>query len=82
MTYLEAALAVLKASRKPMTSADITQAALPKELIRPQGKTPVATMCAALYVYVRNTAAPVIRREYQPGPTRAARQSVRRLYVG
>lgn len=82
MTYLDAAIAVLKASGKPMTVADITETALDQRLIRTHGKTPVASMSAALHVYTRNADTPEIRREFRPGGTRAARDSVRWLYVG
>jgi hypothetical protein len=80
MTYLDAAIAVLKTARKPMTTADITAAALSKGFIHPSGKTPAATMSAALYVHARGTRTGV-RREYRPGPTRAARDSVRWVYA-
>jgi hypothetical protein len=81
VTYLAAAIAVLKASRKPMTTSAIVEAALRKGMIRPRGKTPVATMSATLYVHIRQLEAAAVRREYRPGPTRAARDSVRWLYV-
>ena len=77
MTYLDAAIAVLNASRKPMTTAEITESAIRKGLIRPLGKTPNATMSATLYLHARDRAESAIRREYRPGPTRAARGSVR-----
>ncbi len=80
MTYVDAAIAVLKTARKPMTTAEITAAALSKGFIKPSGKTPAATMSAALYVRARGARTP-IRREYRRGPTRAARDSVRWAYV-
>jgi hypothetical protein len=49
MTYVEAALQILKASRKPLTTREITERALERGLIVPRGKTPHATMRAALY---------------------------------
>ena len=82
MTYVEAAISVLKSSRKPMSSGAITEAAVRKGLIRPRGKTPAATMSAALYIYARDDEAPVLRRDFRPGPTRAARDSVRWEYAG
>lgn len=55
MTYLAAAIAVLKTTGRPMTVREITAAALKKGLIKPRGRTPEATMSAALYRYVRDT---------------------------
>jgi hypothetical protein len=49
MTYSEAALLVLKSSRKPLSTEEITQRAVEQGLIVPRGKTPNATMAAALY---------------------------------
>ncbi len=80
MTYLDAAIAVLRTARKPMTTADITATALTKGFIRPSGRTPAKTMSAALYIHARG-ARTGIRREYRPGPTRAARDSVRWVYA-
>ncbi len=79
MTYIDAAIMVLKTARKPMTTADITAAAISKGFIRPRGKTPTATMSAALYSHAR-TLRTGIRREYRPGPNRAVRHSVRWVY--
>ncbi len=82
MTYVDAAISVLKSSRKPMSSGAIAEAAIRKGLIRPRGKTPAATMSAALYLYARDEEVPVLRRDFRPGPTRAARDSVRWVYAG
>lgn len=69
MTYLEAAVAVLKASRRATTTEEITDAAIRQGLINPCGKTPVQTMGAALYRHIYEDAArPVLQRESQPGP--------------
>jgi HB1, ASXL, restriction endonuclease HTH domain len=82
VTYLEAAVAVLKASRRAMTIEEITTVAIRKGLIQPQGKTPAATMRAALYRDLRDAVAPALQRDFQPGAMRAARSSVRWRYVG
>jgi hypothetical protein len=82
MTYVEAAIAVLRSARKPMTAAEITEAALRKGLIRSRGKTPKATMNSALYTYTRDDRDAVLRREYRQGPTRAVPDSVRWIYAG
>jgi hypothetical protein len=49
MSYIEAALQILKASRRPLTTREITERALERGLVIPQGRTPHATMRAALY---------------------------------
>src|ERR1700686_1292157 len=76
MTYLEAAIAVLKRTRRPMTVREITEYAMSHGYIVPQGKTPELTMSATLYIYARDIDTPTLRRTFQPGPTRAARNSV------
>jgi len=81
VTYLEAAVAVLKASRRSMTTEEITEAAIHKGLIQPRGRTPTATMSAALYRHLQRADAPALEREFQPGIERAKRGSVRWRYV-
>ena len=78
VTFLEVAVAVLRTARKPLTSAEITEIALRRGLIKTHGKTPEASMSAALYGAPSESP---IRREFTPGPTRAARGSVRWKYV-
>ena len=74
MMYYEAAVEVLKAARRPLTVQEITNQAIEAGLIAPRGKTPVATMSAALY-------RPGSRRDLvkleDPGETRAKPGSVR-----
>jgi hypothetical protein len=82
VTYLEAAVAVLKASRKALTIGEITDAAIRQGLIQPGGKTPANTMSAALYHYVHDADVSLIQRDFTPGPMRAAPGSVRWRYVG
>ena len=79
VTFLEAAEAVLRAAKRPLTTREITDIALQRGLLRTGGKTPEATMSAALYGALAD--AP-IRREFAPGRRRAARGSVRWVYVG
>jgi hypothetical protein len=77
MTYLEAAEAVLRSSRQPLTVAELTARAIRKGLLQPSGKTPESTMSAALYEHV-NTAKPArIERVASEGPHRAVRGTVR-----
>jgi hypothetical protein len=78
VTFREAAECVLKESNRPLTVHEIVERALRRDLISTTGKTPEATMSAALY------GAPAdgpIRREFEPGPARARRGSVRWLHI-
>lgn len=79
MTFLRVAETVLRTARKPLTSAEIMEIALRRGLITTRGKTPTATMRAALY---KAPSQSPIRREFTPGVTRATRGSVRWRYVG
>lgn len=49
MTYYEAAIQVLKIAHRPLTVREITDLAVERSLIVPGGKTPHASMSAALY---------------------------------
>ncbi|MGA7361710.1 MAG: winged helix-turn-helix domain-containing protein [Candidatus Dormiibacterota bacterium] len=82
MTFLDAARAVLKASNREMTCGEVTERALRRGLIKTKGKTPEASMSAALYSAVKSDPEGEIRRVCDPGPTRAARDSVRWLWTG
>lgn len=82
MTSLAAAEAVLKSARRPLTAREITELALKRGLIAPKGKTPEATMSATLYIAVRDNPDGATRRNYMPGATRAARDSVRWVWKG
>jgi hypothetical protein len=77
MDYLSAALEVLREAKRPLTVREITVEALRKGYLTPQGKTPVATMSARLYVACRDDPTCPIERLSDPGPTRAQRGSVR-----
>jgi hypothetical protein len=78
MTFLEAAEQILRTSKGPLTASEITEEAIRRGLIVTRGKTPVASMSAALY-----TAPPdaLVKRSFKRGPRRAARGSVRWSYV-
>jgi hypothetical protein len=76
-TYLQAAAAVLREAPRPLTTREVTEAALEMGLISPQGTTPEQTMSAALYTAGPGTP---IAREYEPGSARARRGSVRWRY--
>jgi hypothetical protein len=68
MTFLAAAGSVLKWANRPMTCREVTELALGRGLISPTGKTPVATMRAALYAAARADPKSALHRDYQPGP--------------
>ena len=77
MTYLEAAIAVLKRSKRPLTAGEIVSAASSLGLIEPAGKTPHSTMSARLYVESITNPQGAVQRIFESGPTRARRGSVR-----
>lgn len=79
MTFRQAAEEVLRRSKRSMTADEITERALERGLISTRGQTPVATMAATLY---RDLGRGVINREFEPGPQRARRGSVRWKYTG
>jgi hypothetical protein len=78
MNFRTAAEIVLKTARRPLTAREIVERAVERGLLHPVGKTPEATMSAALYTA---PASGPIRREFEPGPTRARRGTVRWTYI-
>ena len=79
MTFLQAAEVVLRSAKKPLSARQITEIALGRGLLETKGKTPEATMSAALY---GASADAPIRRTFTPGRQRALRDSVRWVYRG
>ncbi len=77
MTFLQAAMAVLEACRRPMTTTEIVKEAMRRGLLQSAGKTPEASLSACLYLYVRAHADGPLVRLAEPGGTRARRGSVR-----
>jgi hypothetical protein len=75
MTYIEAAVHVLKAAQRPLTTEEITERAIDKGLLTPRGKTPRATMRAELYKAVHGEQG-IVKLD-TPGETRARQGSVR-----
>jgi hypothetical protein len=74
VTYLAAAEAILKATKRPMTAVEITEEAIKQHLLPSTGKTPVATMRAAIYTARKDQLlASSIRPEYVRGPRSAVR---------
>lgn len=77
LSYTDAALAVLESCKRPMTTREIVMEAIQRGLLQPAGKTPEATMSAALYTSVNKDPRSHIVRLHEPGPKRAARGTVR-----
>jgi hypothetical protein len=75
MTYIEAAITVLRRSRRPLSTPEVFDAAIEAGLIAPTGKTPRATMSAALYKRAKWDVGLV--KIAVPGRSRARRGSVR-----
>ena len=75
MTYYDAALSVLRSARHPLSTQEITELALERGMILPAGKTPKATMSAALYTRVAEDSE-IVKIDV-PGNRRAKRGSVR-----
>jgi hypothetical protein len=75
MTYLEAAITVLLTSRRPLTTAEIMERITRDGLVTGAGRTPEATLSAALYKNLGKD--PLLRREAKQGRQRAVRGTVR-----
>ena len=75
MTYYDAALRILRFVGHPLTAREITDRAIEAGLITPVGKTPYATMSAALYLRARSD--PELIKMEDPGNGKAKRGSVR-----
>lgn len=75
MTYFDAALVVLENAERPLTVREIVEVARERGLIKPAGKTPEASMSAALYRQARLDSR--IVKLATPGTSRARRGSVR-----
>lgn len=73
MRYVDVALVILESTSRPVTSREITEAALRRGLIKPVGKTPEATISAELYLQARDDPNGRLGRLAEPGPTRAQR---------
>jgi hypothetical protein len=77
LSYMDAAVRVLETSKCPMTAREIVAEAVRSGLLRPAGKTPEATMSAALYTSVNKDPRSRVVRLHEPGSKRAARGTVR-----
>ena len=76
MKFLDAALLVLASEGKPMAAGEVTDRAISAGLITTAGRTPEATLSAALYVEAKRPG-PRVRKVAAPGRIRAKRGSVR-----
>lgn len=77
MTFIAAAIEVLRRADGPLTIEDLTRRALVQGLLTTKGKTPAATMTAQLYVAARDDPNCPVERIFGPGEARARRGSVR-----
>ncbi len=75
MTFLEAAIQILRSSQRPLTTREITERALEAGLINTHGKTPNRTMGAVLYRALHTDGELV--KTADPGTGRAKPGSVR-----
>jgi hypothetical protein len=76
-SYMDAAVSVLESSKRPMTAREIVAEAVRSGLLQPAGKTPEATMSAALYTSVNKDPQTRVVRLHEPGTKRTARGTVR-----
>ena len=73
MTYLKAAIIVLSASKRPLTTAEIIEQIAKQNLMTFTGQTPLQTLSAALY---RNLGKhPTLRRAAVEGPDKAVKRT-------
>lgn len=79
MTYLEAALQVLKASNQPLSTGELLDRMIRYKLVEVSGSTPQATLSASLYRALGREAH--LERVSEPGSGRARRGSVHWAYV-
>lgn len=77
MSYVDAAVRILESHKRPMTVREIVAEAVQSGLLEPSGKTPKASMSAALYTAVQKGPRTRLIRLHEPGPKRAVRGSVR-----
>jgi HB1, ASXL, restriction endonuclease HTH domain len=77
LTFLEAAVQVLRSSNRPMTTQEIVDEGVRSGLLTPRGKTPRASMSAELYRAIRRSPSGPLRRVAIEGDRRAVRGSAR-----
>jgi hypothetical protein len=74
MTYFEAALQILETSPEPLTTREILELIQSRDLVTATGKTPIATLSAALYRHLGKH--PELQRLSERGRERAVRGTV------
>ncbi len=77
MSFLEAAIFILKETGREMTASEVVRIALDRGLVKSSGRTPEATMAAQLYVHLREHPQGPLRKIAEPGAQRARRDTVR-----
>lgn len=76
-TFLQAALEILQSVNRPLTTREIADEALRRGLLSTTGRTPDASMSAALYSELGRAPNGLLQKVSEPGSTRARRGSVR-----
>jgi hypothetical protein len=76
VTYLEAALRLLRETGQTLTIREITERAMGERMIKTRGRTPAATMRAALYRELKSNPEGSLQKQSRPGAMRSQRGSV------
>lgn len=77
LSFLDAAITILKETKREMTARELAAMALERGLVRSSGRTSDTTLAAQLYVRVREQLDGPLCRVAGAGPSRARRGSVR-----
>ena len=77
MSFLKAAISILKETGREMTATEVARIALERGLVESSGKTPGATLAAQLYVHVRDHPHGPLQKIAETGASQARRNSVR-----
>ena len=77
MSYVTAAIEVLRSEGHPLSAEQIIELIIKSRLISPTGQTPGKTLEAALYVGARDNPDFPVERLAKSGPKRAIRGSVK-----
>ena len=77
MSFLGAAISILKETGREMTATEVARIALERGLVESSGKTPDATLTAQLYVHLRDHPHGPLGKIAEPGALPARRSGVR-----
>lgn len=80
MTFVQASIEVLREASKPLTTREVADTVLRTKHVDSRGKTPLASISAALYVISKSPNNPGVRRLAKRGPNRAMRGTVRWIW--